>query len=92
MEYCPNCGKGPITTSMEEDVLKILVPPLWQDIKEIPVTVPIRTCGDCDYKFLDHEAAKIKDDRVNEYLYSVGYGRPKEWSPKWKVQHPPKPL
>lgn len=89
LEQCPQCGQGPIATSIEEDVLHMRVPPFTNDsIIKVPVMVPIRTCQACDYRYTDHESEKIRDDRANEYLYSVGHGRPKEWSPKWGNQGP----
>lgn len=49
-------------------------------------TAPVRECLACGFRYMDREAEKIREDRVNAYLYAIGEGRPKEWSPKWRNQ------
>lgn len=53
---------------------------------KVPVVCPIWRCEGCGLEWMDHEASTIRDDAVNAYLFKVGQGRPKEWSPKWNLE------
>lgn len=81
---CADCGKGDLERNLVEDELHYGAAPDGPVLLEY--TVPIWTCKDCGYQFMDVEAEQIRTDRVNAYLYAIGKGLPKEWSPKWR--HP----
>jgi len=82
---CADCGSGSLETELVEDEIRYGSKP---DTILLEYTAPVRTCQACGFRFMDHEAEKVREDRVNAYLYAIGQGRPKEWSPKWKTQRP----
>ncbi len=53
---CPRC-EGPATTSVEDDIVE------FGDI-EIAITMPVRTCEDCDIQFVDHVGARIETEAI----------------------------
>jgi len=82
-QSCADCGKGPLETELVEDEIHYGASP---HTVLLEYTVPVRTCKACGFQFMDEEAAKLREDRVNAYLYALGQGRPKEWSPYWRHQ------
>lgn len=82
-DTCADCGKGPLETELVEEEIHYGASP---HTVYLECTLPVRTCKACGFQFTDHEAEKVREDRVNAYLYALGQGRPKEWSPLWRNQ------
>lgn len=62
---CPNCGKRSLSTVLETE--KIIYGS-GKDATEIPVQLPVRTCGECGFQYTDEEAEDIRHDAVCRHL------------------------
>lgn len=51
---------------------------------QISCPIPIRQCETCGFEYTDWVSEQIREYAVHAYLYSIGQGRAKEWSPDWK--------
>lgn len=66
---CPDCGKGPVTSTLIDDSFQYRNGP---DSVLIPCISPLRTCKACDFQFLDYETERTHLLAVNKYLISIG--------------------
>jgi putative zinc finger/helix-turn-helix YgiT family protein len=62
---CPICGKSRIRTTPTEDPFRYGT---GKEAVELTVVVPVRSCVDCGYQFLDEEAEDIRHEAVCRHL------------------------
>jgi hypothetical protein len=62
---CPECGSRNIKTSQQEYNFPYGV---GEDAVNLKPTVPIRTCSDCAFSFLDHVGEGICHEELCKYL------------------------
>lgn len=63
---CPNCEKLNVETKSFEEVFRYRTSPTR--CIQMKVTVPLRTCPDCDFEYTDWEASEIKDNKVKRFV------------------------
>jgi hypothetical protein len=81
---CPECNSVAISKSMVKDEIPVV---LDNEVHAmVPCAYPVWECESCDLQWYDQESMDIRTDAVNAYLYKIGQGRPKEWSPKWNLR------
>ncbi|MGO9272773.1 MAG: type II TA system antitoxin MqsA family protein [Terriglobia bacterium] len=62
---CPNCGRLSLSTVRETENI---IYGSGKDATEIPVELPVRTCGECGFQYTDEEAEDIRHDAVCRHL------------------------
>lgn len=62
---CPNCGKRSLSTVLETENI---IYGSGKEATEIPVELPVRTCGECGFQYTDEEAEDIRHDAVCRHL------------------------
>ena len=62
---CPNCGKGNVRTTETEDTFTYGKGP---DAVNLTTTVPLRTCLDCHFQFLDGDAEDAHHEAICRHL------------------------
>lgn len=82
---CPQCDARAVNTKWEEMVFQYGSDG-HPDKAILRCMVPMRQCEACGMRFWDAETEQLREDAVNAHLYSLGKGRSREWSPRWKKQ------
>lgn len=62
---CSQCGSGNVMTSFVEDSFTYGI---GKDAMQLRAVVPLRTCSDCGFQFLDSEAEDIQHRTVCQHL------------------------
>ena len=62
---CPNCGGSAIVSSLVADTF---THGEGEDATEVTATVPLRTCKDCKFQYLDQEAEDLAHEALCEHL------------------------
>jgi len=58
---CPVCEQYNVQTSIENDTFTY-------DAVELTVSIPVRTCNDCGFRFTDEIAEEVEHEAICQYL------------------------
>lgn len=64
-DICPECGSDDVETGEEEYSFPYGV---GEEAVEITARVPIRTCADCGFRFMDQTAERVCHDAICDHL------------------------
>ena len=62
---CSQCGAGTVTTTLHQDAFDY---GLGDAAVTLHVCIPVRSCGACDFEYLDDEAELIRHEAVCRHL------------------------